>query len=68
VSTQTSVFESAIRSGATTSDTPAHRQHAMRDRLIDREVRRLELIQRAKREAAAEPARPDTPSSPPRPR
>jgi hypothetical protein len=41
----------------------AHRQHAIRDRIVDREIRRLELIQRAQREAAAAlrpPATPDT--------
>jgi hypothetical protein len=42
----------------------AHRRHAIRDQIVDREVRRLELRQRAAREAttpspAATPAAPD---------
>jgi hypothetical protein len=36
----------------------AHRQRAIRDQIIDREVRRLELRQRAAREATESPATP----------
>jgi hypothetical protein len=39
----------------------AHRPHANRDKIVDREVRRLELAQRAKRESAAAPLPPATP-------
>jgi hypothetical protein len=39
----------------------AHRSRAIRDQIVDREVRRLELSQRAKREAADA-------ASPPEPR
>jgi hypothetical protein len=46
----------------------AHRPHAIRDQIVDREVRRLELIQRAQREAAAARRPPATPDTPPEPR
>jgi hypothetical protein len=46
----------------------AHRPRAIRDRIVDREVRRLELIQRAKREATATPPQPEAPGMPPEPR
>ena len=39
----------------------AHRQRAIRDQIVDREVRRLELLQRSKREAAATPSPPAVP-------
>jgi hypothetical protein len=39
-------------------DIVAHRPRANRDRIVDREVRRLELIERAKREATATSPRP----------
>jgi hypothetical protein len=42
-------------------DPVAHRPHAIRDKIVDREVRRLELVQRAKRESAATPPPPATP-------
>jgi hypothetical protein len=40
----------------------AHRQRAIRDQIVDREVRRLELLQRAKRETTTTPLPPATPS------
>jgi hypothetical protein len=46
----------------------AHRPRAIRDQIVDREVRRLELIQRAKRNANATPAQPDAPGMPREPR
>jgi hypothetical protein len=46
----------------------AHRPRAIRDRIVDREVRRLELMQRAQREAAATPPQPGSPGVPPEPR
>jgi hypothetical protein len=36
----------------------AHRSRAIRDLIVDREVRRLEMIQRARREASGTPPRP----------
>jgi hypothetical protein len=45
-----------------------HRPHAIRDQIVDREVRRLELIQRAKREGTARPPRSEAPGMPPGPR
>lgn len=43
----------------------AHRQHAIRDQIVDREVRRLELLQRAKQEAAAKREPRDAPDTAP---
>ena len=40
-------------------DDVAHRSRAKRDQIVDREVRRLELMQRAKREAPAASPRPE---------
>jgi hypothetical protein len=34
----------------------AHRQRAIRDQIVDREVRRLELLERTKRKAATTPS------------
>jgi hypothetical protein len=36
----------------------AHRRRAIRDQIVDREVRRLEILQRARRKIAAPPSRP----------
>ncbi len=46
----------------------AHRRRAIRDQIIDREVRRLEMLQRAKRKLAATPSRAhgDRDDTPPR--
>ena len=38
-----------------------HRRRATRDQIVDREVRRLELLQRRRREAAATPQPPRAP-------
>jgi len=50
---------------AHTVESVAHRQHAIRDQIVDREVRRLELLQRAEREAAARREPPTTPETAP---
>lgn len=36
----------------------AHRRRAIRDQIVDREVRRLEILQRARRKIATTPSRP----------
>jgi hypothetical protein len=46
----------------------AHRQRAIRDQIVDREVRRLELLQRTKREATTTPSPTATPQTGPDPR
>ena len=38
-----------------------HRRRAIRDQIVDREVHRLELLQRLEREAAATPQPPEAP-------
>jgi hypothetical protein len=46
----------------------AHRRRAIRDQIVDREVHRLELIQRARRQAAGTPPDSEAPWAPPEPR
>ena len=46
----------------------AHRRRAIRDQIVDREVRRMELIRRATLQAAGTSTTTDAPVMPPEPR
>ena len=49
-------------------ETVAHRRRAIRDQIVDREVRRLELMQRTKRAVTATEPRREGRGLPPEPR
>jgi hypothetical protein len=51
--------------GGTIMQIVAHRRRAIRDQIVDREVRRVELIERARREAVATRPQTGAPVMPP---
>jgi hypothetical protein len=65
MTTDASLFVTDSDSGGPTMESVAHRQHAIRDQIVDREIRRLELLQRARREAGTVPSPPAPPPTPP---